>query len=376
MLKVGAVLLFEICRDDDNRRIKKVDGRIVTHMEHDDDFCWTIKLEDNTVVHTDDKMNITSIGREISNTIGTYVDEDNTTYISVSESHPFKVGDKVSILGLDDKELPVMVGGKYVELLQYYPEGIKIYLLDGRILLLDNKCIIVQILHKCKVDVDLAKESENNYKRSPRRNIESKIKDESDTVTGISDTVKKSGSGLTKAADEFIDRLRRLTRFRDSILYREPLPTEEVGIRVDWSEIEDDGIHKWFNDWREFINKTRDCKSTCGSRPDDESDREENRDVSSDEPCDEESVDPFNDILNELYDIYTRKNHDYGNSTTATYNKFGMTSYAVRLTDKVSRLSTLCSGETAQVNDESLRDTLLDIANYAILAIMDLDNNK
>lgn len=374
MLKVGAVLLFEVYRDDDNRRIEKVDGRLVTHMEHDDNYCWTVKLEDNTVIHTDDKMNITSIGKGISNTIGTYVDEDTTTYISVSESNPFKVGDRVSILGLDSDYLPVMVGGKYVELLRYYPEGIKVYLLDGRVLLLDNEYTIIEILHKLKVDVDLAEDSENNYKQSPRMKIENEVKDESDAVTGISDTVKKSGSGLTKAADEFIDRLRRLTRFRDSILYREPLPTEEVDITS--SDGESSSVAKWFNDWREYINNSKDHKSVCGSRPDDESDREENHDVSSDEPCDVESVDPFNDILDELYNIYTRKNHDYGNSTTATYNKFGMTSYAVRLTDKVSRLSTLCKGETAQVNDESLRDTLLDIANYAILAIMDLDNSK
>lgn len=376
MLKVGAVLLFEVCRDDDNRRVKKVDGRLVTHMEHDDDFCWTIKLEDNTVVHTDDKMNITSIGREVSNTIGTYVDEDTTTYISVSESNPFKVGDRVSILGLDDKYLPVMVGGKYVELLQYYPEGIKVYLLDGRVLLLDNKCTIVEILHKLKVDVDLAEDSENNCKLSPRREVENEVKVEFDfdAVTGISDTVNNPGNMLTKAADKFIDRLRRLNRRRESTLYYEPLPTEEVSITS--SDGGSSSVAKWFNDWREYINKSKDCKSVFGSRPDDESDREEDRDISSDEPCDVESVDPFNDILDELYNIYTRKNHDYGNSTTATYNKFGMTSYEVRLTDKVSRLSTLCKGETAKVNDESLRDTLLDIANYAILAIMDLDNDK
>lgn len=376
MLKVGAVLLFEVCRDDDNRRVKKVDGRLVTHMEHDDDFCWTIKLEDNTVVHTDDKMNITSIGREVSNTTGTYVDENNSTYISVSESHPFKVGDRVSILGLESDDLPVMVGGKYVDLLRYYPDGIKVYLLDGRILLLNNGYTIVEILHKLKVDVDLAEESENNCKRSPLRNVENEVKDEFDfdAVTGISDTVNNPSNILTKAADKFIDRLRRLNRRRESTLYYEPLPTEEVSITS--SDGESSSVAKWFNDWREHINNSKDHKSVCGSRPDDESDREENHDVSSDEPCDVESVDPFNDILDELYNIYTRKNHDYGNSTTATYNKFGMTSYAVRLTDKVSRLSTLCKGETAQVNDESLRDTLLDIANYAILAIMDLDNSK
>jgi hypothetical protein len=79
------------------------------------------------------------------------------------------------------------------------------------------------------------------------------------------------------------------------------------------------------------------------------------------------------DICKELNQIAADKDHDYGNSTSATYQKFGIVSYLTRLYDKLSRASVLAqNGGDAKVTDEKLEDTLLDMANYCIFAVDDL----
>jgi hypothetical protein len=77
-------------------------------------------------------------------------------------------------------------------------------------------------------------------------------------------------------------------------------------------------------------------------------------------------------VLEEIRSIDIRKDHDYGSSFSNIYQKFGLLSSVIRLNDKMSRLETLVSKE-AQVKDESIRDTLLDMANYCIKTIVELD---
>lgn len=79
-------------------------------------------------------------------------------------------------------------------------------------------------------------------------------------------------------------------------------------------------------------------------------------------------------ICKELGSVYTSKNHDYGDSFHKTYLEFGRIAVAIRLQDKVSRLSALSTKDQQLVKNESIRDTLVDIANYAILGIMELDS--
>lgn len=78
------------------------------------------------------------------------------------------------------------------------------------------------------------------------------------------------------------------------------------------------------------------------------------------------------EICKELNQIYRSKNHDYGDSFGETFQKLGIISAVTRITDKVNRLQTLCTREQ-KVNDESIRDTLLDLANYAIMTVIELD---
>lgn len=77
-------------------------------------------------------------------------------------------------------------------------------------------------------------------------------------------------------------------------------------------------------------------------------------------------------ILDEIHDTYVRKNADYGNSFEEQFNEYGLLSAIIRFDDKIRRLKQLNKHE-AQVKDESIRDSALDLANYAIMTVMELD---
>lgn len=81
------------------------------------------------------------------------------------------------------------------------------------------------------------------------------------------------------------------------------------------------------------------------------------------------------DICVALNELYERKNHDYGNSFGETYKKLGIISAVTRLTDKYNRLVSLCTKDQ-MVTDESIEDTLLDMANYAIMTLMEIEEEK
>lgn len=88
-----------------------------------------------------------------------------------------------------------------------------------------------------------------------------------------------------------------------------------------------------------------------------------------------DNIQMHKDILDNLHKLYTSKNSDYGNSVHDTYEKYGLTSFLVRLEDKLNRARTI-SKQEALVKDEKIEDTLLDLANYAILAVMELRGYK
>lgn len=83
----------------------------------------------------------------------------------------------------------------------------------------------------------------------------------------------------------------------------------------------------------------------------------------------------YTKIVNEMYEIYKAKNADYGDSVHDTFLKYGLLSFLVRMEDKISRLRslTLKGKKEQRVKNESILDTLQDLANYAILAIIELE---
>ena len=79
----------------------------------------------------------------------------------------------------------------------------------------------------------------------------------------------------------------------------------------------------------------------------------------------------FTRIANQMVDTYKRKNADYGDSFGASLDKYGPVAAHVRMSDKINRLQSLVvRKQTAQVKDESIADTFLDLACYAIMRLV------
>lgn len=74
-----------------------------------------------------------------------------------------------------------------------------------------------------------------------------------------------------------------------------------------------------------------------------------------------------------LYDVYVRKNRDYGNSWDKSIEKYGAVAGLVRIEDKMNRLENLLMNEKeALVNDETVIDTIEDAINYLMMLKMNL----
>ena len=83
--------------------------------------------------------------------------------------------------------------------------------------------------------------------------------------------------------------------------------------------------------------------------------------------------DAFRDICLGLNHLYDAKNQDYGDAFAKSLEKYGLTMTCIRLADKLSRFKALAVDRKEQkVNDESIRDTLMDFANYTILTLVEL----
>lgn len=98
-----------------------------------------------------------------------------------------------------------------------------------------------------------------------------------------------------------------------------------------------------------------------------------NRPVFTEQPTGD--ADAFRDITNGMYDTFKAKNSDYGNSFAELFKECGMTYAYGHMAEKLKRVKSLMSDE-AKVKGESMRDSLLDLANYAVLTIMELAKAK
>lgn len=84
----------------------------------------------------------------------------------------------------------------------------------------------------------------------------------------------------------------------------------------------------------------------------------------------------FSTVTRELNELYERKNHDYGNSFGDTFVKLGIVSAVTRIYDKVNRIISLATKKERKVSDERIEDTLMDLANYSIMTLVELRKQK
>ena len=83
------------------------------------------------------------------------------------------------------------------------------------------------------------------------------------------------------------------------------------------------------------------------------------------------------DQYDHQYDVFCRKNSDYGNSFEKSLDTFGLVAGIVRMSDKFERLVSLNDpNKDAQIASESLVDTLEDLSNYAAMAACWLKGKK
>jgi len=77
-------------------------------------------------------------------------------------------------------------------------------------------------------------------------------------------------------------------------------------------------------------------------------------------------------VQKEGLELFKRKNADYGDS----FANYGPVGVIVRMGDKIQRLSSVSKNGVTLVNNESIRDTLIDLHNYAAMAIMLMDETE
>jgi hypothetical protein len=74
-------------------------------------------------------------------------------------------------------------------------------------------------------------------------------------------------------------------------------------------------------------------------------------------------------IQNAALELFTKKNIDYGDA----FAKYGVIGVLMRIEDKIQRSLSITKNGVNLINDEGLRDTLLDLHNYAAMALMLMD---
>ena len=101
--------------------------------------------------------------------------------------------------------------------------------------------------------------------------------------------------------------------------------------------------------------------------------RESNKTQQKDGELEMDNVSEHKKICSEMNELYARKNADYGDSFHESFLDYGLPVAAIRIGDKYNRLKALAKGHETAVKNESIRDTLIDLANYAVMTVMELD---
>ena len=89
-----------------------------------------------------------------------------------------------------------------------------------------------------------------------------------------------------------------------------------------------------------------------------------------------ETSNPFKLYTDKLAATLQEKNQAYGDSFTKSVDRYGLSVIGVRLSDKFNRICNLINRGELKENDESLEDTLLDMAGYSILGLKYLEEHK
>ncbi len=77
-------------------------------------------------------------------------------------------------------------------------------------------------------------------------------------------------------------------------------------------------------------------------------------------------VQQLENIQTKARELFAKKNADYGDA----FAKYGVIGVLMRIEDKIQRALSISKSQIQLVQDERLEDTLLDLHNYAAMALM------
>jgi hypothetical protein len=77
-------------------------------------------------------------------------------------------------------------------------------------------------------------------------------------------------------------------------------------------------------------------------------------------------VEQMETVQKEGLELFKKKNKDYGDA----FAEYGVVGVLVRMGDKIKRLQNIEKNKITLINDETMRDTLIDLHNYSAMAIM------
>ena len=90
----------------------------------------------------------------------------------------------------------------------------------------------------------------------------------------------------------------------------------------------------------------------------------------------DEQVEAFASIVKEMTELYAKKNHDYSNSFDESCDKIGIGYPLGRLLDKMNRLIACMGKEDKMQVNESIEDTLKDLACYSVMTLSYLKRKR
>lgn len=83
-----------------------------------------------------------------------------------------------------------------------------------------------------------------------------------------------------------------------------------------------------------------------------------------------DNVKQFNELAQSMCELYEKKNADYGDSFNISLDKYGIIAALTRMSDKFNRIENLILNQNKKVEDEKIEDTLIDLANYAMMTVL------
>jgi len=83
-------------------------------------------------------------------------------------------------------------------------------------------------------------------------------------------------------------------------------------------------------------------------------------------------VSQMTNIQKTALDLFTKKNADYGDA----FATFGVIGVLMRIEDKIQRALNITTTQINLIEDENIKDTLLDLHNYAAMALILLEEKS